>query len=160
MMQRVIVLISVVVLLNACQISPNGMSMNLGIVGGSGGHLNVGTSLNIPVRFGTASHQATASPTIEESIITHFDAQGVPSEQAVKGGFYRQLLSKRNAEEYVVQDFYADGGKKRTDPMVLPKATLFEFRAHPVNGTLTVYAYNGNIMRQQTYQNNHLINAQ
>ncbi len=33
------------------------------------------------------------------------------------------------------------------------------FRAHPADGTLNIYAYNGNPMQQQTYRNNRLVDA-
>ena len=151
--------ISCSLLLSACQISPSGMSVNLGIGSNIGNHIGVGTSVNIPIRFQPSATQHGIN-VIEEQIITYFDTQGRPSEQAVKGGFYRQLISKRNHNEYLVQDFYEDGGKKRTDPMILPRNVLFEFHAHPINGILKIYAYNGILMQQQIYQNNRLIRAQ
>lgn len=152
-------LISSTLLLSACQVSPAGMSVNLGIGSSIGSHIGVGTSVNIPVRFQPSAAQGGIR-VIEEQIVTYFDAHGRPQEHAVKGGFYRQLISKRSQNEYLVQDFYADGGKKRTDPMILPRAVLFEFNAHPIDGTLTLYSHNGTFMRQTVYQNNRLIRAQ
>ena len=81
-----------------------------------------------------------------------------PSNSAVKGGFHRQLISKRN-NEYVVQDFYSDNSQKRTDPYVLSRSQLMQFRATPSNGSLTTYAYNGTVMQQQVFQNGKLVNA-
>ena len=58
-----------------------------------------------------------------------------------------------------MQDFYSDNSRKRTDPYVLPRSELMNFRAHPADGTLSIYAYNGNLMQQQTYRNNRLVDA-
>lgn len=144
--------------LAACAADPSGMSVNLGIGSSIGRHVGLGTSVSIPVgprRLPSGSGINTA----EEQIVTHFDAQGNTSESAVKGGYYRQLVSKRGNNEYIVQDFYEDNSKKRTDPFIITRNQLMNFNAHPQDGTLTVYAYNGNIMRQQTYQNGRLANA-
>ncbi|MDO4641635.1 MAG: NemA protein [Neisseria sp.] len=145
--------------LAACSADPSGMSVNLGIGSSIGRHVGLGTSVNIPVGMAGKKPNAGGVNVIDEQIVTHFDAQGNTSESAVKGGFYRQLISKRNNSEYIVQDFYEDNAKKRTDPMVLSRNQLMDFNAHPQDGTLTVYAYNGNIMRQQTYQSGKLTNA-
>lgn len=143
--------------LAACSSSPSGMSVNLGIGSSIGRHVGLGTSVNIPV--GLPGKRDPGINTIEEQTVTHFDAQGNTSETAVKGGYYRQLISKRSDSEYIVQDFYQDNAKKRTDPMILSRNQLMDLNAHPHEGTLTVYAYNGNIMRQQTYQNGKLTGA-
>lgn len=95
---------------------------------------------------------------VDEQIVTYFDAHGNASNNAVKGGFYRQLLSKRN-NEYVVQDFYSDNSIKRTDPYTINRNQLMQFRATPTNGSLTTYAYNGNVMQQQVFQNGKLVSA-
>ncbi|WP_107688689.1 NemA protein [Neisseria wadsworthii] len=145
-------------LLAACSSGPSGMSVNLGIGSRIGSHVGLGTSVNIPVHISSKKSDSGIN-VIEEQIVTHFDAQGNTSDAAVKGGFYRQLISKRSNNEYIVQDFYEDNGRKRTDPMVLTRKQLMDFNAHPLDGTLTVYAYNGNIMRQQTYQNGRLTGA-
>lgn len=142
-----------------------GMAVNLGIGSTIGHHLGLGTSLSIPVTLGNKANTANPSGNngginvYEEQIVTYFDAHGQTSDAAVKGGFYRQLIGKRNANEYIVQDYYGDNAKKRTDPMVLDKSQLMDFRAHPNDGTLTIYAYNGAVMQQQVYQQGKLISA-
>ncbi|VEJ21169.1 NemA protein [Neisseria animaloris] len=147
-------------LLSACTVGTPGMSVGVGVGTNIGRHVGLGTSINIPVGLErTRSSKTTGGiNAIKEQIITHFDAKGNTSNQAVKGGFYRQLISK-HGNEYIVQDFYGDNGKKRTDPYTLPRNRLLDFRAHPVDGTLTTYAYNGNVMQQQVYQNDKLISA-
>ena len=93
----------------------------------------------------------------EEQIVTYFDAHGTPSNSAVKGGFHRQLISKRN-NEYVVQDLYSDNSQKRTlDPYVLSRNQLMQFRATPSNGSLTTLRLNGTVMQQQVFQNGKLL---
>ncbi|OSI13270.1 NemA protein [Neisseria canis] len=144
--------------LAACSSGPSGMSVNLGIGSRIGSHVGLGTSVNIPVGI-PGKKSDSGINVIEEQIIAHFDAKGNTSDAAVKGGFYRQLISKRNDNEYIVQDFYEGHAKKRSDPMVLTRKQLLDFNAHPLDGTLTIYAYNGNIMYQQTYQNGKLISA-
>ena len=113
----------------------------------------LGTSIEHPCRLDkTKTTKDTDSDGIritEEQIVTYFDAHGTPSNSAVKGGFHRQLISKRN-NEYVVQDFYSDNSQKRTDPYVLSRSQLMQFRATPSNGSLTTYAYNGTVMQQQS----------
>lgn len=153
------------VVLGGCSVGTPGMSVGLGVGTKLGSHVGLGTSLNIPVRL---DRNQTSSNTnrdnrggvniVDEQIVTYFDAQGTPSNNMVKGGFYRQLLSKRN-KEYVVQDFYSDNSAKRTDPYTITRDQLMQFRAAPANGSLTVYAYNGNIMQQQVFQNGKLVQA-
>ena len=55
--------------------------------------------------------------------------------------------------------FTATTAKKRTDPYVLSRNQLMQFRATPSNGSLTTYAYNGTVMQQQVFQNGKLVNA-
>ena len=136
----------------------SGMSVNLGLGGLIGDHVGLGTSVNIPI----GSSQKTAENgvrVLEEQIVTYFDAHGRTSDNAVKGGFRRQLISKRGDNEYIVQDFYEDNNRKRTDPIVITRAKLMDFHAHPEDGTLTIYAYNGNVMQQQTYRQGRLVSA-
>ncbi len=149
-------------LLAGCSVNDTlGMAVNLGIGSTIGHHLGLGTSLSIPVTLGNKTNTGNNSGinVYEEQIVTYFDAHGQTSDAAVKGGFYRQLIGKRNANEYIVQDYYGDNAKKRTDPMVLDKSQLMDFRAHPNDGTLTIYAYNGAVMQQQVYQQGKLISA-
>lgn len=155
-------------LLSACTAGTSGasgMSVGVGLGTTIGNHVGLGTSLNIPISLGTgqngnrSDHDQDGINIINQQIVTYFDAHGTPTNSAVKGGFYRQLLSKRN-NEYVVQDFYGDNGQKRTDPYTLNRDQLIQFRATPVNGSLTTYAYNGQIMQQQVFQNGKLIRAQ
>lgn len=142
-------------LLSACGVSTNGMSVGIGIGSSIGRHVGLGTSINIPIggnSNGTATSATNSGINIsEQKILTYFDAQGNPSEQAVKGGYYRQLIAQ-DKNGYLVQDFYA-GGEKRTDPMTLSREQLFVFRSHPNNGSYTVYAVNGTIMQQQNFRN-------
>lgn len=144
--------------LSACSVGTPGMSVGVGLGTGIGRHIGLGTSINIPVGTNIGKAENNSIKTVEEPVVTYFDAQGKISNSAVKGGFHRQLLHRRS-NEYVVQDFYSDNNRKRTDPYTVDRKHLLEFRAHPENGTLTVYAYNGNIMQQQTYQKGQLVNA-
>lgn len=147
--------------LNACSsvgVDGNNISLGLGLGGSIGRHVGLGTSINIPLSIGRGNTTADQSGIniIEEQVLTYFDAQGNTSDSAVKGGFYRQLLSKQNNNLYLVQDFY-NTGEKRTEPMSLSREQAFVFRAHPDNGVYTVYAINGNIMLQQNFRNGRLI---
>jgi hypothetical protein len=151
-------LMAVLVLAGCSSSGGNGMSVNLGLGGLVGKHVGLGTSVNIPIGSGNKTDESGVR-VLEEQIVTYFDAQGRTSDNAVKGGFRRELISKRDNNEYIVQDFYEDNSRKRTDPMVLTRAQLMDFRAHPNDGTLTVYAYNGNIMQQQTYRQGRLVDA-
>ncbi|MDO5640024.1 MAG: NemA protein [Neisseria sp.] len=148
--------------LSACSVGTPGMSVGLGVGTSIGRHVGLGTSINIPVgldktRTGNSSGNGGVS-VVEEQIVTYFDARGNAVSNQTQGGYYRQLINKRG-DEYIVQDFYGDTNRKRTDPYTLSRSQLMDFRAHPANGTLTTYAYNGNLMQQQVYQNNRLINA-
>lgn len=160
-MKKGIVSIITIGLLSACGmgVSSNGASLGLGLGSGFGRHIGVGTSINIPLTFNKNEPQ-TASQTgvniIEQKIITYFDTQGQPIDSAVKGGFYRQLVEKQGSK-FLVQDFYGTG-EKRTDPMLLDRSNVFEFRAIPKDGKHTIYAINGAIMSQYTYQNGQVIN--
>lgn len=146
--------------LSACTVGTPGMSVGLGVGTSIGSHVGLGTSINIPVGLDKTRTGATNGDinVVEEKIVTYFNAQGQAVSSQAQGGFYRQLINKRGSE-YIVQDFYSDNSKKRTDPYTLSRSQLMDFRAHPANGTLTTYAYNGNLMQQQVYQNNRLINA-
>ena len=153
---------ALVLLLSACTVGTPGMSVGLGVGTSIGNHVGLGTSINIPVgldktRSGNQNDNSGLN-VIEEQIVTYFDAQGKPRNASAAGGFYRQLIGKRG-NEYTVQDFYSDNSRKRTDPYVLPRNELMNFRAHPADGTLNIYAYNGNLMQQQTYRNNRLVDA-
>ncbi|STZ76826.1 NemA protein [Bergeriella denitrificans] len=143
-------------LLTACTATPSGMSVGLGIGSRIGSHIGLGTSLNIPIGFDSSKTDSQAESAGQT--VAYFDAQGNASNSAVKGGFYRQLVSKRG-NEYIVQDFYGDSGSKRTDPYTLSRTQLMQFRATPENGSLTTYAYNGNLMQQQVFQNGRLVSA-
>lgn len=155
MKTQITILTLCTILLSACSgTSNNGVSVGIGLGGMLGSRVGVGTSINIPI----GSNTTTPSPNTqipEQQIITHFDTQGHSSENSVKGGYYRQLLAKQN-NDYLVQDFYSSG-EKRTDPMLLSREQLFTFRAHPNNGSYTVYAINGNIMQQQNFRNGVLV---
>lgn len=162
-MKRLALTATLISTLSACSVGTPGMSVGLGVGTHVGSHLGLGTSLNIPISLDKNKAGNTPSNTginiIDEQIVTYFDAHGNTSTHAVKGGYYRQLLNKRG-NDYIVQDFYSDNSKKRTDPFLLNRKQLMQFRATPSDGSLTTYAYNGNIMQQQVFQNGKLISAQ
>ena len=149
-------------LLAACSVGTPGMSVGLGVGTGIGNHVGLGTSINLPVRLDknrkSTSSDSNGLNVIKEQIVTYFDARGNTSNSMVKGGYYRQLISKRGGD-YIVQDFYSDNSQKRTDPYTLSRNQLMQFRAAPDNGSLTTYAYNGNVMQQQVFKNGKLISA-
>lgn len=149
-------------LLTACSVDTPGMSVGLGVGTGIGRHVRLGTSINFPVRLDKNKNGISSDnggiKVIEEQIITYFDTHGNTSNGMVKGGYYRQLINKRGGD-YIVQDFYSDNGQKRTDPYTLSRNQLMLFRAIPDNGSLTTYAYNGNVMQQQVFKNGKLISA-
>lgn len=152
--------IALSLLLAACSgMDGNNVSLGVGLGGTIGRHVGLGTSLNIPLTIGRGNQannpENSGINVIEEKVLTYFDAQGNASDNAVKGGYYRQLLSKQS-NGYWVQDFYATG-EKRTEPMLLSREQAFTFRAHPNNGAYTVYAINGNIMQQQNFRNGQLV---
>lgn len=153
MNQRIIATAVLALLLSACGSTSNGVLLGVGLGGLIGNHVGIGTSINIPIGGNKQPETAGNSGinVIEQKIITNFDAQGNATEQAVKGGYYRQLISQ-DKNGYLVQDFYSTG-EKRTDPMTLTREQVFTFRAHPLNGSYTVYAINGNIMQQQNFRN-------
>ncbi len=156
MMKSTLSLFATLYLLTGCAggVSSNGVSLGIGLGGMLGNHVGIGTSVNIPL--GGNQTQTSTIKTIEEPTI-YFDAQGQTTDSAVKGGYRRTVLAKQTDGLYLVQDFYEMGGTKRTDPMQLNRYQLHTFRATPANGTLTVYAINGTIMQQQTFQNGKLI---
>lgn len=151
----------IALLLSACAGGISGSSASIGIGTHIGRHVGVGGTINLPL--GGINKKTSNTPAAvafsEQQIITYFDTQGKAVNQAVKGGFQRRLLAKPADNEYLVQDFY-ESGEKRTDPMILNKEDVFQFRAHPQNGSYTVYAINGTIMLQQTFNNGKLINIQ
>lgn len=156
-MKNILIAGAVASALSACSVGTPGMSVGLGVGTNIGRHVGLGTSINIPVGIDRNRNQSGVN-VVEEQIVTYFDSNGKTAGQPVRGGFYRQLISKRN-NEYIVQDFYYDNSKKRTDPYTLPRSRLLDFNAHPENGTLATYAYNGNLMQQKVYQNGRLVNA-
>ena len=151
------------VLLSGCTgvgVNGSGVSVGLGLGGMIGNHVGLGTSINIPLTFDKTNTSSSSSNTgginiTEEKIITYFDTQGKATDSAVMGGYHRKLISKQS-DGFLVQDFYSTG-EKRTDPMVLPRETVFDFRAHPKDGSHTVYAINGNVMQQHVYKNNAVV---
>lgn len=145
--------------LSACSIGTSGLSVGLGLGTSIGNHIGLGTSLNIPVSLDKNENKNNGGVNIiEEKIISYFDIHGNPSNTEIKNGFYRQLISKRH-NDYIVQDFYNDNGQKRTDPYTLTRNQLIQFNATPTNGSLTTYAYNGNVMQHQVFQNGKLVSA-
>lgn len=145
----------------ASGVSSSGASLNIGLGSMMGSHVGVGTSVRIPL--GYHSHDTKVQSdmrnnyVLKEQIVTYFSARGMVTDAAVKGGFYRKLLSKLNSDEYLVQDFYEMGGMKRTDPMILSREQLMTFHTNPHNGTLTVYTIDGEIIKNQVFKNNQLV---
>lgn len=148
--------VACVVLLTSCTgVSSDGILLGLGF---GGRHVGVGTSMHFPLGSRAGVEDRGGLRIIEERVVTFFDANGSAVSSAVKGGFYRQLLGGQNRDGYLVQDFY-DTGEKRSDPMRLTRDKLYDFRAHPRNGVLTVYAINGNILYQQNFRDGKMISA-
>ena len=102
-------------LLAACM--PSGISIG---IGGGGSNFGIGTSLNFPLGQNVNNSGLNIS---EEQIITFFDAQFKAQRSPAKGGYYRELLAKRPGKLYLVQDFYEDSRRKRTDPCCCNKAS-------------------------------------
>ena len=155
MKQRNFAAAACVVLLAGC----SGSNVLLGL-GFAGRHLGLGTGLSIPVgsrNNGSNVQDLGGLRIIEEQVVTYFDAQGKAVPNEVKGGYYRQLLS-RQGRDYLVQDFY-ESGQKRSDAMLLTRESLYDFRAHPQNGVLTIYAINGNILYQQNFRDGKMVSA-
>ncbi|WP_218042269.1 NemA protein [Eikenella glucosivorans] len=144
--------VCIVLLLAGC----TGSDVMLGL-GFGGRHFGMGTGLSIPVGSRNNVQDLRDLRIIEEQVLTYFDAEGRPSSAAVKGGYYRQLLS-RQGSGYLVQDFY-ETGQKRSDAMLLSRESLYTFRAHPQNGVLTTYAINGNILHQQNFRDGKMVSA-
>ena len=161
-MKHTVLSSALALLLTACSVGTPGMSVGLGVGTGIGRHVGLGTSINFPVRLDKNKNGISSDnggiKVIEEQIITYFDTHGNTSNGMVKGGYYRQLINKRGGD-YIVQDFYSDNGQKRTAPYTLSRNQLMLFRAIPDNGSLTTYAYNGNVMQQQVFKNGKLISA-
>lgn len=151
-----VVATSAAVLLAACQAGTPGMSVGIGLGTAIGSHVGLGTSINIPVSM-KRTPSSEGVNIIEEQIVSYFDAQGRAVNQAQSDGFYRRLIGK-NGGDYTVQDFYANGNK-RTDPYTINRQQLMTFQVYPENGTLTTYAYNGNVMQQRVFRNGKLIKA-
>lgn len=141
------------VFLSACSTGMPGMSVGVGIGTGIGSHVGLGTSLTIPIRTNQTAQANSGLP--EQTAVIHFDAQGEVSDNAVKGGYSRRLLNKRN-QDYIVQDFYTNGNK-RTDPYTLKRAQLLNFRSLPENGSVTTYTRDGRVISQQVFQNGKVI---
>ncbi|MCP2040629.1 hypothetical protein L1281_001212 [Neisseria sp. HSC-16F19] len=140
------------VCLSAC----GGSGLSIG-VGGGGGNFGVGTSLHFPIGQGK---QADGTNVQNHKIITYFDTQQRAQNKPVAGGYYRELLAERRGGLYLVQDFYTDGARKRSDPMLISQAQLRDFHAHPDNGSLSIYHASGRLARQVQYQDGKAIRDQ
>ena len=143
------------ILAGCAGISGSGVSLGVGL---GGRHVGVGTSVHIPLGSQTGNQSAGGVNVLEEQIVTYFDTEGKAVSSAVKGGYHRKLLRKQGTDGYLVQDFYSSG-EKRSDAMLLDRDNLYDFRAHPKSGVLTVYAINGSIMRQQNFRNGRAVAA-
>ena len=139
-------------LLSAC--APSGLSIG---VGGGGSRFGVGTSLHFPIG---QQAQSGGIRVHETQIVTYFDAQQRAQNRPAAGGYYRELLAQRRSGLYLVQDFYADGARKRSDPMLITQAQLRDFHAHPHDGSLSLYHPSGRLARQVQYQNGTIVREQ
>ncbi|WP_037587314.1 hypothetical protein [Stenoxybacter acetivorans] len=143
--------------LSACGVGlgiggPAGVSIG---IGGGGSHVGFGTSVQFPIG-GTNNSGINV---IEEEVVAFFDSNGRAQKQATKDGYYRQLLARRGGGLYLVQDFYEDSAKKRTDSMLLTQSQLQEFYAVPNDGNYTVYYPSGRVRTQTQYQNGKAIHS-
>lgn len=134
--------------------TPSGVSVG---IGGGSGNFGIGTTLNFPIG-GTGN--TGGIQVSEEQIVTYFDAGFKPQRKPAKGGYYRELLAKRSGHLYLVQDFYEDSRKKRTDPMLLSKDKLEQFHAFPTDGSHSVYYESGRLATQTQYQNGQALRSQ
>lgn len=70
----------------------------------------------------------------------YFDADGKPADKAAAGGYYRKTLGKTADGRLVVQDYYQDGDKPQTAPVILKKgADPRNFASDKVNDSKTVW---------------------
>lgn len=117
-------------LMTAC--TPAGLSIG---IGGGSRNFGIGTALSFPIGM-RANTELKAD---EGHVIAFFDAGFNTRLAPSKGGYYRELLTQHRSGLYLVQDFYQDSRKKRTDPMLVEKRQLTTFHAHPANGSRSVY---------------------
>lgn len=143
------------VLLAACStgFDPSGLSIG---IGGGNGHVGMGTTVHFPM----GGHHDGDINGVHQKIITYFNGDNRPQNTPSKGGSYRQLLATQSADLYLVQDFYVDNGKKRTDPMLISKRQLTDFAAYPADGSQTLYYPSGNLHTQTQYRNGKAIHSQ
>lgn len=144
-----------VLFLAACGtgVDPSGLSIG---IGGGNGHVGMGTTVHFPM----GGHRDDDIHAVNQSIVTYFDANNQPQHTPIKGGSYRKLLATQSGDLYLVQDFYVDNGKKRTDPMLITKNQLTDFAAYPADGSQTLYYPSGNVHTQTQYQNGKAIRSQ
>lgn len=142
-------------LLTGCDtgIGPSGFSIG---IGGGNHHVGMGTRIDFPLGV----HNQQGIDAVNQRVVAYFDAAGYLRNHWLAGGSYRQLLAVRRGDLYLVQDFYVDNGKKRTDPMLISKNQLTDFAAYPVDGSQTLYYPSGNVHTQAQYRNGKVVRSQ
>lgn len=138
--------------LSAC--TPSGISIG---IGGGGSRFGVGTSVHFPIGHKRPDSGIQVHDT---RIVTYFDAQQRAQDTPAPDGYYRELLAERRGGLYLVQDFYAKGARKRSDPMLISQAQLRDLNAHPHNGSLSLYHASGRLARQAQYQDGKAVRDQ
>ncbi|WP_066565534.1 toxin-antitoxin system YwqK family antitoxin [Snodgrassella sp. CFCC 13594] len=83
----------------------------------------------------------------------YFAADGQYSNTPVAGGYYRQVLGKTAAGNWVAQDFYQATKTKQTDPFVIvhPEG-LRNFDNDVVDGWVVWYRPDGSLLQTQAFQ--------
>lgn len=91
---------------------------------------------------------------VEQAKMRFFDANGMFTEQASKGGFYRKVLGKTPHNRLVLQDFYQDTDKPYTLPFVaVPEPQLKIFHGAAVRDSRTVWLKSdGSLWRVSDYK--------
>ena len=74
-------------------------------------------------------------------------------DKASAGGYYRKTLGKTADGRLVVQDYYHDGGKPQTAPVILKKGANPHSFANDINDSKTVwYRKDGSIEAVQEFK--------
>lgn len=161
-MKKFLLYISTPIILSACSVNPNGMSVGIGIGSSIGSHVGIGTSVNIPISTKSGGNNSGIN-VIEKDVVTYFDTDANGNKESrtpIIGGYMRELLAKRKDGQWLVQDFYEDqSGYARTEPFIVTKKQAYDFNAHPVHGSMKIYHRNGNIAEERNYINNQLVYA-
>ena len=83
----------------------------------------------------------------------YFDADSNPVDKATAGGYYRKTLGKTADGRLVVQDYYQDGDKPQSAPVILKKDANPHSFANDINDSKTVwYRKDGSIEAVQDFK--------